>query len=271
MYRVFGAAVVAGVLAISGAAQAAPVDGIGGAGNVTPDAIFGVGNANGSFTGVRSNGIELGLRGKLRYNLSGAPENTFPYDGDRTYNFEPTDGNAPADRSVFSFEWSINADWDGSTGRVLNDLTYEIRIDYDPTALTDFTQTTIGGTPVGVFDPINTTWADHAIGDNSTPNGGGTVAASTVDYLALIGANNVAQNSWNLGFFDPAGFDTQTEGLYTIELAAFNASGIELASTSIDIRYGEVPPVPLPAGVWLLMGGVGAFAALRRAKRRADA
>jgi hypothetical protein len=41
-------------------------------------------------------GVEVALRGKLRYNAAGDPENTFNYDGDHTYNsssdclFRPT-------------------------------------------------------------------------------------------------------------------------------------------------------------------------------------
>ena len=57
-----------------GVASAAPVNGTG---LVTPDIIYGSGNANGSFTGVTVEGdyltqepvdvLELGLRAKLRY------------------------------------------------------------------------------------------------------------------------------------------------------------------------------------------------------------
>ena len=39
--------------------------------NVTSDVIFGSGNVNGGFTVDQSNGVEIGLRGKLRYDLAG--------------------------------------------------------------------------------------------------------------------------------------------------------------------------------------------------------
>lgn len=42
-------------------------------GDVTPDVIFGTGNANGGFTIQRSAGVELALRGKLRENANGDP------------------------------------------------------------------------------------------------------------------------------------------------------------------------------------------------------
>jgi hypothetical protein len=42
---------------------------------VTPDVIFGSGNLNGAFTTDRQNGIEIGLRGKLRHDATGQPQN----------------------------------------------------------------------------------------------------------------------------------------------------------------------------------------------------
>ena len=51
--------------------------------DVTPDVIFGTGNDNGAFTTDRRNGVEIGLRGKLRFNGVGQPENTFNSNGGR--------------------------------------------------------------------------------------------------------------------------------------------------------------------------------------------
>jgi hypothetical protein len=98
--------------------------------NVTPDVIFGSGNANGGFTVDRRNGIELGLRGKLRFNASNLPENTFNSNGDGTYTFDaglpPTGFGfvAPGSTStaLWNFEWSINSDVTGQLGRNLDDL-----------------------------------------------------------------------------------------------------------------------------------------------------
>jgi hypothetical protein len=94
------------------------------AANVTPDVIFGSGNANGSFTVSESGGVELGLRGKLRYNSAGLPENVFNYDGVKTYVFDPAFSNAPSNRSIWNFEWSINSNADGNSGFNLDALTY---------------------------------------------------------------------------------------------------------------------------------------------------
>lgn len=231
---------------------------VNGTGNVNPDVIFGSGNANGSFSGEVSNNIEVGLRGKLRYNNNGLPENTFNFDGDRTYIFDPTQSNAPSNRSAFNFEWSVNVDASGTGGNVLADYQYLIEIDYDPSQSTAFTS----------FNPINVL-ADNSYGTNSTTNGGGTkhTPSNVVGFINLVNSNNVAQNSWNLGFFASNGFDPQTEGLYTIQFSALDGSNNVLSSSSIDILYGTAPTnVPTPSMFALLALGLGVvgFSAKRK-------
>ncbi|AKS41218.1 DUF11 domain-containing protein [Wenzhouxiangella marina] len=211
--------------------------------NVTPEAIFGSGNANGEFTTDRRNDIELGLRGKLRYNASGVPENTFNSNGDGTYSFAPrlVPGGSPL-RAEWGFEWSVNTNYQGGAGPNVDAYTYELGLDADPSLGTDFL----------VFDPITPTaevpcW-DHAMGNNGTPNGGGTSANCLGDpnagatYQNLIANNNVAQNSWRYEFFASgpiAGFDPTVDGSYRIYLAAYNADGVEVARSDIDILVGS--------------------------------
>lgn len=228
--------------------------------NITPDVIFGDGNANGGWTTETAADLELGLRAKVRFNDMNLPENTFNSNGDGSYTFlaglPPTGfGFAPGSSStaVWNFEWSINSDVAGTAGRFLDDLTYELQIDFDPSAGTNFQS----------FDPINLpapASADHAIGTNTTANGDGTsVSNSPVDrpaYLALIGANNVAQNSWNMEFFDNAGggfpFDGSQVGTYTIRLSASDVTGV-LATTEILVNS-----VPEPTSAVLgLLGLIG--------------
>ena len=243
--------------ALVGPAAAAPV---------TPDVIFGSGNANGSFTIATDGDVELGLRAKVRFNAANMPENTFNYDGINTYTFAngvpggSGFGFAPGSTSTASwnFEWSINSDVTGLLGRNLDDLTYLLSIDFDPTAGTNFL----------TFDPINSGPADHAIGDNNTGNGGGT--SDPGNYATLIANNNVAQNSWNMEFFDTPPlfpFLNSVPGSYAFELAAFDGAGDELARTSISV---EVSAVPIPAALPLLAGGLGFMGLMGwRRKRKA--
>ncbi len=118
--------------------------------------IFGSGNANGSFTVDRENGIELGLRTKLRFDENNQPQNIFNSNGDGTYTFPagtlPTgfgfDPNSPT-TPVWSFEWSINSSFDGN-GSTLGGFIYQIQIDFDPSAGTNFR----------TFDPFNQPFFD---------------------------------------------------------------------------------------------------------------
>lgn len=230
--------------------------------NVTNNVIFGSGNANGSYTTDRAGGVELGLRAKLRHNASGAPENTFNSNGDGTYTFQA--GVAPTQAfptAVWSFEWSINSNFDGSSGLNLNDLTYALSM----------TSTT--GATIPAFDPINGLnpnplvldfqW-DHAIGNNGTGNGGGTVIPNSVDntagYASLIDNNNLAQNSWKPSWY-ALGFDPTESGVYSFTLSAFNGL-TQVASTSIQVNA-----VPEPTTLALVGLGLASFFVVRRRSR----
>ncbi|GAA0358458.1 hypothetical protein GCM10009092_23330 [Bowmanella denitrificans] len=229
-------------------------------GNVTPDVIFGGGNANGSYTIDRDNGVELGLRGKLRHNGSGAPENTFNSNGDGTYSFDA--GVAPTQSfptAVWSFEWSINTDYTGNNQLKLADLSFVLGLDTNPSLSTAFT----------TFDPIhannpgsgNVCW-DHSLGDNATANGAGVetncgLATAVADYATNLTDYHVAQNSWKPHWFFPV-FDPTVDGTYNIFLAAMNTAGQELARTEIQIIVGQggSAEVPEPATLLLMLGGL---------------
>ena len=232
--------------------------------NVTPDIIFGSGNANGAFTVDRSSGVELGLRGKLRYNETGLPENTFNSNGDGTYTFDA--GVAPTQSfptAVWSFEWSINTDYAGSTGWDLNDLKYTLALDSDPTAGTNFL----------VFDPINdpgpsgAVFWDHSIGTNDTANGAGLVASTAEEYASLIADNNVAQQSWKPHWFLPS-FDPNLDATYDLYLAAFDGT-TQVARTEIQIIVGNgAAPVPEPTTLLLLTTSLIGLAGVRRKTKK---
>ncbi|GAB4195294.1 MAG: hypothetical protein Tsb002_27680 [Wenzhouxiangellaceae bacterium] len=205
---------------------------------VTPDIIFGSGNLNGGFTTDRRNGIEIGLRGKLRFNANGQPQDIYNSNGDGSYTFIAT--VAPGQSAAtpqWNFDWSVNTDFDNSSGLVISDLRYELGLDGDPGEGVDYL----------VFDPITPGKAapffDHAIGTNVTPAGGGASAADATQYQTLIDNNNVVQNSWRYSFFlngALAGFNPKLEGIYDIYLLARDQQGTVLARS--DIRIIMIKP-----------------------------
>jgi len=240
--------------------------------NVTNDVIFGSGNANGSFTVDRGNGIELGLRGKLRFNSSNLPENTFNSNGDGTYSFAaglpPTGfGFAPGSPTtpIWNFEWSINSNFDGS-GTNLDALTYQIGIDFDAGVGTNFL----------IFDPVITAgpgFADNAYGDNSTGNGAGTVPTTLTEAQTLANTKNLAQNSWNMEFFNNAPFDIfdpTVDGTYDFFIAAFDLTGLQLARVDIAIIAGAgATKVVEPATMGLFLIGLIGLGGLARRRNAA--
>jgi hypothetical protein len=201
-------------------------------------AIFGSGNGDGSWTVDQANGVELGLRAKQRFPAA----NIFGSNGDGTYN--QLAGNNGAGRALWNFEWSINS----GAGNALNSLTYLLKIDTDPTAGINFTTS---------FNPIDPAlhpsgYWDHSIGNSSTPNGAGTEANSIASYINLISDsnNNIAQNSWYIGWY--AGpFDPNITGSYSFRLEAYDGTDL-LAATEITVNAVPEPSTYI-AGALLLL------------------
>ena len=217
--------------------------------NVTNNVIFGSGNANGSFTVDRNQdlGLELGLRAKSRFPASG----TYNSNGDGVYVFGAPGTGQPNNRSVFNFEFSVNTNYNQSSQKTIGDYDYELFIDYDPSE-------SIGN--LVTFDPFNLPYADHSFGDNGTGNGGGQVAADPSEYAGFLSTKNLAQQSWNLGFFG-----TSTDGfsngggdqVYSIWLNARDkVTGALVGQTAITVSDNvdqmAISPIPEPSSALAL-------------------
>lgn len=199
--------------------------------DLTNGVVFGSGNANGGFTIDRASGIELALRAKLRFDENNEPQNIFNSNGDGTYSFDnlaPPSGFSWAPGSVFSaiwnFEWSIDTAFSGAA-QTLDDFTFLFEIDYDPGFETLFL----------AFDPT------------ATPNDN-------------AGSSTVAQNSWNMEFFDqfvtPNPYTNTANGVFDFRLTAFNDQGEELASTQIRVVQGDISQVSAPSTVAILLSAL---------------
>jgi len=250
------------------------------AASVTPDIIFGSGNANGSFTKTDtelafpntanplSGNLELGLRAKLRYDATsgcngvGCPKNQFNWDGVDTYSFNQANGNPPPNRAMWNFEWSVNIeDWKYDNGDqvtipqvVAGGAELVLSFDTDPGAGTTFTDYNLFD-----FDAYyGTNATENGVASTTNPNGGIYDATGTP-----VAGSTVAQNSVNYGFLPGAPLGA---GLFDIKMTALSFTGNELASTSITVN---VAPVPVPAALPLLLAGLGGLGLVARRKRKA--
>ncbi len=203
--------------------------------NVTSNAIYGSGNANGSFTTVRVNGLELGMRGKLRYPAA----NVFNSNGDGTYTFNTGSGTGLYPNSEWSFEFSVNTDYDNSTGLKVGSHTYKIGMDNDPGPGANYLvfDPISAGSVIPYSTPVTVPFWDHSMGDNSTAGGAGVEAGDAVTYATNLATYNLAQNSWRPTFYQNAApylWNPNVPGRYEYYLAAYDGA-TELARTHITI------------------------------------
>lgn len=216
-------------------------------GDVTPDVIFGTGNGNGFWTIDRQDdtGIEVGLRGKVRW------QGIYNSGGNGTYAFDP--GISSGSAALWNYEFAVNTNWNGS-GVTLEDVDILLSIDLDPTLGNTWGTTT--------FNPFDV-WTDNSCGDNSTTNGGGIVT----DDPGVWGQLNVVQNSQNLGWVPPPlTFDPYADGTYDFRLQVLDSGGL-LAETFMTVQVGAGAPIPEPTTIALLGLGIGGFALIRLRKR----
>ena len=219
--------------------------------DVTSNVIYGTGNLTGGWA-VDQNanlGIELGLRAHVRYDVvTNEPANIFNSDGLGTYTHAAGSPPSNPDRGRWNVDFSVNSNYNDSTGGNLGTLRYVLGIDHNPSQSTNFVEIDLFG---GYFD--------HAFGTNATAQGGGTVAplGDALAFGNLIANNNLAQNSWNMAFFPGLfPFDPGADATYTFTLSAFRSDEL-LAQSSIDVVVGAGgATVPVPATLALLVPGL---------------
>ena len=202
--------------------------------NVTPGVYYGSGNGNGFWTVDTANGIELGLRGHLRY------QGVYNSGGDGTYSFNDATGTA----SKWNYDFSINA----GSNKTVSDFTFQLWIDSDPGA----------GQIWKMFDPT-------LIPDNATPGfpyGGGPSSQYAQN------SENVAWPSVGIPGYVP---DSTTPGSYDFSLRALDENTGELLANTfmrVQVNGGTAPvngTIPDSGMTLSLLGlSVAGLGALRR-------
>ncbi len=205
--------------------------------NANITAIFGGGNPNGGWVENTVNNTQLGLRAKHR--TTGSTANTLG-----VYQF------AAADALFASFEFSVNSDANGLTGRKLSDIpliSYDISVDVDSSAGINYNTYSLFLYP------------DNSLGNNSTANGAGVETGQYNLY-------SIMQNSERFSFFP--NFVT-TPGTYDLLLTA-KSGGTILNSVHAQAQIGDRAPASVPDGgsTFALLGlGIAGMGGIARFKK----
>lgn len=159
---------------------------------------------------------------------------------------------------MWSYDWTVNVDWQGTTGDVLGEYVLMLSIDADPSCDTCYAN----------FSPLTTTPTIPALpgffGDNMTPNDGSAntvesvataiiIASGVPDFGAifqnLLDTSNVLQDSSNLSFstgFFGTGlefFDFDQEGVYNLALRIGQFKEEGATPTGCDDNFEEIVSV----------------------------
>ncbi|RCS45427.1 PEP-CTERM sorting domain-containing protein [Bremerella cremea] len=227
---------------------------------LTSNVFFGSGNSNANFTVSQDNGVEIGMRAKVRYPVPSNDDQSamLGYDVDKgVYYFANTDNGSG--RASWNLDWSVNSDFAGTTGNVLSDFAYNLTFLFDP-------QT--GSTPSpSNINPVSNYYNDNSYGNNTTTSANDVQPGPlfmgfipTPEYAVVLNNTyNVTQNSTNVGFSGVfPGLDVTAAGVYTIIFSVTDCSGL-VASNQIQVYSGVEPPAAAPEPTSIAILGMGAL------------
>ncbi len=199
----------------------------------------GSGNPNGGFSVDDENGIELGLRAKLRQSPNVIDDST----GD-VYAVPTGSQTNPtsATHAAWNYEWAIDLSPNGVTGLTLNDVTVSLTM----------TEVKNGGS--ATVDPT-TYWTDD----------------STFSAFGDLSKITESQNSQNPIFGDfplAAEYNENADDTFFFTLTVDNKAGAVLASDTMEVVVGA-GAVPEPGTFGLIGLGLGALGFVARKRRKA--
>ena len=178
----------------------------------------GSGNPQGGWTTDTANGIEVGLRAKIR----GGAEIDTPTD---TYYVPPGSGGSPLG-ALWNYEFSIDLNPGGGVppytlANILADTTLEIKDLTNPSTV--------------IIDPL-TFWTDNT----KFGSPGSTSTQTDKHGGAILATDYGVQNSENLLFGNP-GFDTNAPDVYQFTLTVRDSPTHVLASTEMKVNVTPEP------------------------------
>ncbi|MEM1397800.1 MAG: VPLPA-CTERM sorting domain-containing protein, partial [Pseudomonadota bacterium] len=90
-------------------------------------------------------------------------------------------------------------------------------------------------------------------------------AGDLSDAVDIVGLRGTTKTGELLGVSSNSSFATQSGSVFgTIDTLRFVVSGVGAASLRLDNFDVELAPIPLPAGGWLMLAGLGALGAVGR-------
>jgi len=226
--------------------------------NITPHVIFATGIPSGGWTVDRANGVELGLRARLR------SQPTVNSNGDGTYSFTP--GLTSGNMALWNYDFAVNVNFDGLSNPNLSLGLVDIllSVDTNPGLGTSFVTFDIfgvknGGNGLG--------FTDNAVGNNGTPIGGGT----PTNNRNTIGPAIVAQNSENLASGNPPftpPFDANAAGIYDFQLTATKSGDSAVLATTKMRVIVKAAAISAQASMGLFLFGLAALVGLQWRRHR---
>jgi hypothetical protein len=208
----------------------------------TPGWYNGTGNPNGGFTVDNENGIELGLRAKLRQSPNVIDSLT------NLYNVPTGEQPGSSTRAIWNYEFSIDLEPQGFGMLTLSDIT----------ALLTISDVTTGKSVA--IDPLSYFPDDSGFGA-----GGKTSSGLIAGQWGAQNSENPQFASFPLTFLNAEPYDPNAVRLYQFDLTV-NQGATQLATDTIQVQT----VVPEPSTFGLLLGGLAMCAlSLRRRRSRA--